>query len=350
MASANPSGMRRVIVFAILSVSLAVALVVVDLAVLGFSGVARAFSPHYYLALGDSLSFGYQPNLDFSGGFVDDVYNVVLHRTGVTNLENLACAGETTTTMITGGCIARFLHKEFYTGSQLTAAVNFLTAASRRGRVSPVTLEIGANDVLKDWNATTCSAGPNTSTDLAAMDDNLVKTILPKLIRALTTPNGLVTGDLHMTNFYNPFAKQCPNSAPFVHEVNEHILADAAQFKIPVVDVYNVFGGDAKMADNVCEYTWMCSKYHDIHPTTKGYGYIAQAIEYAVGVPGVSPLPGVIVPAPVPNIGVPAGAPGPGGAQNLITPTPGPAPTDTPTGALAPPLTPPEAALQRPDR
>lgn len=342
-ASAKPSRSRRVLVFIIMSVTLSAALIVVDFAVLGFSGAAKAFSPHYYLALGDSLSFGYQPNLDFSSGFVDDVYNVVLKKVGVSNLENLSCVGETTTTMINGGCIARYLHKGFYTGAQLTAAVDFLTAATQRGRVNPVTLEIGANDVLKDWNSGTCSPGPSLDTDLATMDANLVGTILPDLIKALTGPTGVIGGDLHMMNLYNPFAKECPNSTPFVHKVNDHLLADAAHFKIPVVDIYTVFGGDANMAANICTLTWICSDKHDVHPTNKGYSYMAQAVEYAIGVPGVNPLPGVIVPAPVPNIGVPAGAPGPGGAQNLTTPTPVVTPAASPTALQAPR----EAALPR---
>ena len=37
-------------------------------------------------------------------------------------------------------------------------------------------------------------------------------------------------GDLVMLNYYNPFAKICSNSAPFVKKLNEHLAADAAKF------------------------------------------------------------------------------------------------------------------------
>ncbi len=299
--AARAARRSRFLIYGVLSVLLALALVAVDVLVLGFKNPAQAFSPHYYMALGNSLSFGYQPNLDFNSGFADDIYNNLLKTklspTEVIKLENLACAGETTETMIQGGCSGRYAHKGSYIGPQLAAAVDFLSEDKTRGRVSPVTLEIGANDVLPDWNAATCSAGPNVDLDLAIMDSNLTRVILPELEQALATPRGAPTGDLHLLNYYNPFAKACPNSTPFIHLVNDHLLADATQFKIPVVDVYHAFGDDAKMADNVCSLTWYCSSFHDIHPTNAGYAVIAGAVEAALGLPGTNPQPGIGIPA-----------------------------------------------------
>lgn len=301
-ASVRVARRSRFLIYAGLSLLLTLALVGVDVLVLGFTNPVEAFSPHYYMALGNSLSFGYQPNLDFSSGFADDIYNNLLKTkispSEVIKIENLACAGETTETMIQGGCAGRYAHKGSYTGAQLAAAVDFLSEDKTQGRVSPVTLEIGANDVLPDWDAKTCTAGPNAQLDLAIMDSNLTRVILPELTQALATPRGARSGDLHLLNYYNPFAKACPNSAPFIHLVNDHLLADAAQFKIPVVDVYNAaFGGDAKMASNVCTLTWYCSSFHDIHPTNAGYAAIAGAVEAALGLPGTSPLPGIGIPA-----------------------------------------------------
>jgi lysophospholipase L1-like esterase len=295
-AATSGSRVTRALTFVGLSVLLVLALVAVDVAVLGVKGPLEALSPHYYMALGDSLSFGYQPNLDFSSGFVDDIYTN-LHSVGVTDLVNDACAGETTYTMINGGCVARFAHKGAYTGAQLQAAITFLKDSRHQGRVSPVTLEIGVNDVFADWNATTCSVSPNASVDLATMDFNLTNTILPELLKALATPTGATSGDLHLLNYYNPFAKECGNSAQFVHLLNDHLQKDAAQFRIPVVDVYTAFGGDAGTADNICDYTWMCdARFHDIHPTNKGYSIIADAVERALGLPGTNPLTGDVAP------------------------------------------------------
>ena len=69
---------------------------------------------------------------------------------------------------------------------------------------------------------------------------------------------------------------------------------DAAKFRVPVVDVYNAFGGDAGTADNVCTLTWICSSFHDIHPTNAGYLKIANAVKLALGLPGGSALPGIV--------------------------------------------------------
>jgi len=281
-----------------LSVVLVAALVGADVLVLSRNNPAEALGPHYYMALGDSLSFGYQPNLDFSAGFADDIFND-LHFVDVTGIVNYACAGETTDTFIHGGCVGRFAHHGSYTGAQLTAAVDFLKKEANRGHVSPITLEIGSNDVIPDWDQFTCTASPNVDIDLARMDANLTKVILPQLVNALQSRINANNGDLHLLNYYNPYAKECPNSAQFVHTLNDHLAADAAQFKIPVVDIYGAFGGDANMAANVCNYTWICdSRLHDIHPTNTGYKVIAKAVELALGLPGMSPLPGMGVPAP----------------------------------------------------
>lgn len=304
--------LRRFLLFLGLSLLLVVALIAVDIFVLGLSAPARALSPHYYMALGDSISFGYQPNFDFSSGFADDIFND-LHSgpqgAQVTNIENLACAGETTETMIQGGCVARFAHKGSYFGAQLTAALNFLKSSRNQGRVSPVTLEIGVNDVGNDIDVATCSETSSAAADLARMDNNLTQIILPELQQALTTSTGARAGDLTMLNYYNPYARVCPNSVALIHTLNSHLLADAMQFKIPVVDVYNAFGGDSGMAGNICTLTWYCSAEHDIHPTTKGYRYIADAVERTLGLPGGSLLPGIGVPASAPTAAPVIGAP-----------------------------------------
>lgn len=289
-ARTTKTRVMRALTFVGLSALLVAALVAVDIAVLGVKSPAEAISPHYYMALGDSLSFGYQPNLDFSAGFVDDIFNA-LKQANVTGLVNDACAGETTETMINGGCAARFAHHGSYTGAQLDAALSFLNNPRHKGRVSPVTLEIGVNDVINDWNPTTCSVSANANNDLATMDKNLTTVILPKLVNALATPTGAPTGDLHLLNYYNPFAQECADSAQFVHELNDHLQADAAQFRIPVVDVYGAFGGDTDMATNLCANTWMCNtKYHDIHPTNDGYLTIAKAVWATLGLPGAGPV------------------------------------------------------------
>jgi lysophospholipase L1-like esterase len=293
----------HVLLYAGMAVGLVLALFGLDAAVLAANNPARILSHHYYMALGDSLTFGYQPDLNFSSGFSDDIYQD-LSAANVTQQINYACAGETTTTMIQGGCIARFAHHGFYTGSQLGAAEAFLKA--HPGEVSPVTLEIGANDMLPDLNTSNCIASTSVTNDLNMMDDNLTKVILPQLLAALHTTSGDRAGDLVLLNYYDPFAQECPTSQAFIHTFNDHLAADAAAWRVPVVDIYAAFGGDTNMAQYICggytdasgqrhPYTWMCnSQFHDIHPTTYGYAVMARAVELALGMPNISPLPGIV--------------------------------------------------------
>jgi len=236
----------------------------------------------FYLALGDSLAYGYQPNLDFVHGYTDDFYHD-LKSHGTKFYANMGCPGETTISMINGTCSVAILRKYPYIGSQLNAAVNYLR--QHAGQVSPVTLDIGANDVDHDINFSTCVINTTTAnSDLATMDYNLTHVILPQLVAAMTV-NGHMTGDLIMMNYYNPFQNHCPNSVPFAETLNQHLAADASG-SATLVDVYQAFGGSTVPNPNICTYTWMCSHYYyllAIHATSTGYQVIANAFEQTVG-------------------------------------------------------------------
>src|SRR2546429_14410 len=90
----------------------------------------------YYIALGDSLAFGFQPNGDFTHGYVQQLSAKL---PGLV-LVNLGCPGETSTTFVAGGrCPSP------HGASQFATALAFLRAHS--GHVRLVTLDIGGNDV-----------------------------------------------------------------------------------------------------------------------------------------------------------------------------------------------------------
>jgi len=313
---------RRISAYTIFGIAVTVALVVMNIAIITPAAVSGAFTQHYYVAVGDSLSFGYQPTLDFSHGFADDLFadlrraEVTSNERNHTAMENYACAGETSATMINGGCRGRDFLKIPYSGAQLDAVIAFMLA--HKGQISPVTFEIGANDVLPDWNATTCTASSATDDHIAQVDYNLTHVdtstsdaandpnntangILQRLTTALSISPPLPgvhgpantqarPGDLVMLNYYNPFAKICSDSAAFVKKLNDHLAADAAKFGVPMVDVYTAFGGDSGMAGNICAYSWYCAR-QDIHPTTAGYQVIAAAVKGVLGYPGVNPGP-----------------------------------------------------------
>jgi lysophospholipase L1-like esterase len=232
----------------------------------------------HYLALGDSLAFGYQPNGDFTHGYVNDLFKA-LHQEGVKDVTNYGCPGETSSTLINGGCPAPGAPPPPYT--QLAAAVAFLQANA--GNVSPVTLDIGANDVLPDTDPATCTVNVNAfNTNLATLDANLTGTILPALLGALTV-NGRITGNIVMMNYYNPYQNICPNTMPYTKIFNQHLAADVQGFGF-IVNVFHAFGGAKTPNQNICAYTWICAgpPGPDIHPTNKGYRVIAQTFEEAI--------------------------------------------------------------------
>lgn len=231
----------------------------------------------YYLALGDSLAYGYQPNGTYSQGYADDFYaNLQSH--GTSHFTNLGCPGETSKTFLNGGCPYWFIRKTFYLGSQMSAALSFIKNHS--GQVSPVTIDIGANDVLGDINKSTCAISSTWQTDLATFNTNLVS-ILKQLSSALSGK-----GDLLVMNYYDPFENTCASNPAILTDLqlmNSNIQSDTANTAAQVVDVYTPFGGAATPNTNLCNYTWMCSSYNDIHPTQTGYGVIAGAFELRYG-------------------------------------------------------------------
>ena len=232
-----------------------------------------------YLALGDSLAFGYQPDLNYVHGYADDFYSN-LKIQGVSRIANLGCPGETSTTFIKGGCAYSLLRKFPYFGSQLNTALSYLV--QHPGQVSPVTLDIGATDLTPDINGKTCAINTaKFASDLAILDANLTNTILPKLHNALVV-NGKLTGDLVVMNYYDPFQNTCANTVPYIQIVNQH-LADDVNGYGTMVDVFSAFGGAETPNANICRYTWECSIFHDIHSTDAGYSTIAATFERAVG-------------------------------------------------------------------
>jgi lysophospholipase L1-like esterase len=236
---------------------------------------------NYYLALGDSLAFGLQPNSDFTHGYVDDLFQI-LHQEGVKAVANMGCPGETSVTFIQGGCPSPIPPHFPYTGPQLNAAVNFLKANA--GKVSIVTLDIGANDVLHDTNPNTCAVDiSGFNTDLATLDSNLKGTILPALHKALT-PKGQVTDRIVMMNYYDPLQNFCPNTVPFTQTLNQHLAADVSGFG-SIVDVFGAFGGPGVPNPNICTYTWICTAPPlgpNIHATDLGYSVIADTFAAAI--------------------------------------------------------------------
>jgi lysophospholipase L1-like esterase len=229
----------------------------------------------HYLALGDSLAFGYQIDKDYFHGYARD-YLAELKGHGVRDMFDIGCPGETSTTLIRGGCpvLPKFMP------SQLSVALLYLK--THRSTVSPVTLDVGANDMLNDINPTTCVM--NTAQyqrDLALLDANLRQVILPKLHAALTVQSR-TTGDLLIMNYYDPYQNICPGQLSYTLTLNQHLANDVQGYGT-IVNVFDAFGGASVPNVNLCSYTWMCHNPADVHPTDRGYQVIANTFRATTG-------------------------------------------------------------------
>ncbi len=201
-----------------------------------------------------------------------------LSRHGVKYLANLGCPGETSSTFINGWCPGFLLRKYPYVGSQLAAAIAYLK--NYRGQVSPVTLDIGAGDLEPDIDTGNCAISSSVNSDMAAIDAN-VHIILTQL-RAAMMVNGQMTGDILLMNYYDPDQNICPSTVQYIRLLNRHLANDVRGYGM-IVDVFDAFGGAGVPDGNICNYTWMCSIFKDIHATSQGYSVIASAFENGTG-------------------------------------------------------------------
>jgi lysophospholipase L1-like esterase len=264
----------------------------IAVAVLG-AGVALApvghadAAPHYYLALGDSLSRGYMPGAgDTDQGYADDLYATLHAKDPSLQLVKLGCSGETTSTMISGGkCTDRYPVGT----SQLAVAEQFL--AANTGSVSYLTIDIGANDVAG------CASGGSIDPICVTQGIATITANLKTILDGLTAADGKLPKSAGM-NYYDPFLQSWLTGAQgqvvaiasvgLLEAVNtvEATLYSLSNFKI--ADVATKFRstefltmratpGYGPLPTNVsyiCQYTSMCS-LQNIHANVAGYQLIA---------------------------------------------------------------------------
>ncbi len=243
-------------------------------------GGTRAAGPQsYYLSLGDSLAYGYQPYPPIRSGFgFFDFLSTALERIKP-DLQpvNFGCPGESSVTFINGGCPAA--SAVAYQGSQLSAALSFLKA--HKGQVSPITYVLGANDILPALASGDPAKVQAAIGQFAVNDDAILKQL-----RAAAPDADIVTVD-----YYQPLAVAVTSTAALSAVVqasqagNMVIDQVAAKYNVKVANVYSVFNTPARNP-LLCNLTWICSPYHDIHPMIAGYAIMTGLIEQTLAYPG----------------------------------------------------------------
>ena len=243
-----------------------------------------------YLALGDSLAFGYSqakfnslfPNENpaaYNTGYVDDFAHLL--RIGHPNLQviNDGCPGETTESFIKGPCeyqLAFPLHHPYVggpTSSQLSDALTYLQANPNTGTI---TLDIGANDALGVIEHT-CEKNVECVIKEA-----------PALFAHIGANLGLILADLrgadpHATivvlGLYNPFGEKLPGGNTLTAQLNEVMKQVSATVGARFANPLPLFNPPGALEEpTICLLTNMCTPLEDIHPTDLGYAVLAGVI------------------------------------------------------------------------
>jgi lysophospholipase L1-like esterase len=253
-----------------------------------------------YLALGDSVTFGYEepqvvpaPNYADASSFVayPELLGKELHLTVV----NAACSGETSASLIdaaaqSNGCENSVgggpgyrttfpLHVK-YNGSQLAFAVSYL---KKHKNVRLVSLMIGANDgfVCQETTADHCSSFTEQAALASGIEKN-VKTILSS-IRKKAKYNGQIA----IVNYY---ALNYADSAAVSQSqlLNTSIDGAARPFHVEIADGFGEFqtgalhsGGNSCTAGLLTQLTGATTPC-GIHPSYAGQSLLAQAVERAI--------------------------------------------------------------------
>jgi lysophospholipase L1-like esterase len=236
----------------------------------------------YYLALGDSMTYGFQPTKakrgaqasDFATGYVDDFAARLRRLSPGIRVVNYGCPGESTVTFVRGGwqCDGLKLHDAFH-GSQLAAAVSFLHAHPRE--VSPITLSLWGGDL-----APLSAKGAKAQEAIAGFARRFTS-ILRRLRAAAPSAEIIVIGA------WNPEADHLAKVDSLYRSVDTEIARAAAASGARVANVYAALNGrgDTKVQQaRLCRLTFYCSK-HDPHPTDAGYRAMADAFSAASGYP-----------------------------------------------------------------
>lgn len=262
-----------------------------------------------YLALGDSVSFGYResttvPAPDYSSaanfvGFPEDVASALgLH------LANASCPGETSSSFLSasaqsngcenhvsatgglapGGYRTLYPLHASYTGSQMDYALRYLKA---HPRTSLITLMIGANDgfICQEITTDQCLSPTELAPVLTTVTKN-VATILHGLRVTAQFKGQIVLVNYYSTDYSNALASAGSQA------INQAMDKGGAGFKVEIANGYAAFSQAAQYsAGNTCNAGLLTQLYTGspstmtgcgVHPSVGGQAILAQTVESIV--------------------------------------------------------------------
>lgn len=265
------------------------------------SPAAAPATPRWYVSLGDSYASGYEATGTRSGrntrnGFAYQVPAAAQRRGHDLRLVNFACAGATTTTILTRkGCSVkrRGVGGRRYRSTQVAAVERFLR--THRARVALISVSIGGNDVGRC--ASVVAPVDCLQTEVASIRKHV--TALARRLRKAAGPRPRITGitypDVLLERWLRNNAGKLVASlsiAAFRDAINPALKEAYAAGKGRFVDITAATGAYGRFDDlvdtrrygriprpvaRVCELTWVC-RYGDIHANRAGYRLIANLV------------------------------------------------------------------------
>ena len=271
--------------------SLVVALAVGTLGVFAAGAASVATPPKsYYLALGDSIAYGIQPDKSDRGvppsgyrtGYVDVFAKRLRQLVPKIRVVNYSCPGESTVTFVRGGCPwlteGKKLHDP-YRGTQMNAALTFL--AAHRGQVSPITIHLWGNDI--DPVAEACNGNftciQKRAPAAIAQISSRLGAIVKRLRAAAPGAEIIVNGTWNFN--YEDLARTDPLFRALDAGLRRAATGAGARFA-ELLPLFNPQGNAAREKARVCSLLFICSR-DDPHPTDAGYRAIAAAVWTASG-------------------------------------------------------------------
>jgi lysophospholipase L1-like esterase len=206
-----------------------------------------------YLALGDSLAWGFQLDERTSESYPALLHAELSARQPI-ELRSLAFPGETTGSLLNG---------------QLRRAEDLIAEAQRDGlRVSPITITIGGNDLRNVERR-----GPAERAAAVETAQRNIGTLLAALRRAAPS------ADIVIMTYYNPYGGDATilnSEAYWVAQLNSAIASEAARYGVALADAFTPFEGGRA-------YTHTFILINDVHANAAGHQLMAEAFWQALG-------------------------------------------------------------------
>lgn len=277
--------------------------ILLTLAAFGLPGRTFASPPmpgSYYLALGDSLGVGFETDTiptdptcqsPTAPGYVCIFYRYLKRINPQIQLNNLSISGADSCNLIHGyGNGSPCTRVPQHPDPQLAAAVQFLQA--HPGQVSPITIEIGGNDLLP-----LLPAALQDPVGTAAKLPSVMKNYQANLDLALSTLRAAApNAEIILATQYNPLggipspplpAGLATLAQTTVTSMNGIIKQEAQKNNVLIADVASAFdaipGGAAALTYTPATLASGNPSAINIHPTAAGYNVYGQTVIEASG-------------------------------------------------------------------